>query len=478
MKKQIKQIGAIFLTLTFLFSAGCSSNSGKISAGIAEDVSNQISPDASKPISSETKPDPKNDTQIGLKNIKLDTKERKLTDTEKAVITYFDNDYLVVWNAETLRRYPALFNNAQIQVQGIVHKVVKMDDESYQLLLWLGSDPYFYPEATASEYIIVNGKTDPSSWLMEGDFIQVLGRCSEVETIQVDGTSYTLPVLNAYNAYYVSTTRTQFLLAERFDYSLIKQVAEAIFGKDIEIREPIAGEDLSMDEAMTDYYALGYAPYPDMDPSEITEYTDLLVELEDQSNANFKKFRFSKYEGSIVDAKGPFDAGIVRKIEFSADFEHFFLFTHNEELESLKLAYYDKSFNKIWEREFSETSNAVYDYTEANLYIVVNNELYIISIATGEDVFDPSYVGEKKEIRKDADGVVIVSASKSDGLMKTSPSGEILWKTNLSADVGYVDGIQFVNGNIILDYSDPDWGQHYCLFDGRTGELIMETQDM
>ena len=140
--------------------------------------------------------------------------------------------------------------------------------------------------------------------------------------------------------------------------------------------------------------------------------------------------------------------------------------------------YYDKSFNKIWEREFSEISNAVYDYTEANLYIVVNNELYIISIETGEDVFAPSYVGEKKEIRKDVDGVVIVSASKSDGLMKTSPSGEILWKTNLSTDVGYVDGIQFVDGNIILDYSDPDWGQHYCLFDGSTGELIMETQDM
>ena len=88
MNKQIKQIGTIFLTLTLLFSAGCSSNSGKISAGIDEDVSNQISPDTSKPISSETKPDPKNDTQIGLKNIKLDTKERKLTDTEKAVITY------------------------------------------------------------------------------------------------------------------------------------------------------------------------------------------------------------------------------------------------------------------------------------------------------------------------------------------------------------------------------------------------------
>ena len=266
-------------------------------------------------------------------------------------------------------------------------------------------------------------------------------------------------------------------MSERFDYALIKQVAEAIFGKNIEIREPIAGEDLAMDEAMTDYYSLGYFPDPDMDPAEITEYMDLLVELEDQSNANFKKFRFSKYEGSIIDAKGPFDAGIVRKIEFSADFKHFFLFTHNEELESLKLAYYDKSFNKIWEREFSEISSAVYDYTETNLYIVVNNELHIISIETGEDVFDAIYVGERKEIRKDADGVVIVSANKSDGLMKTSPNGEIIWKTNLSTDVGYVDGMQFVDGNIILDYSDPDWGQHYCLFDGSTGELIMETQN-
>ena len=87
MRKKAKQIGAIFMALTILFSSGCSSNSGEIGVDIDENICTQIPPDASrpsKPINGETMQDPKNDTQVGLKNIKLDTKERELTDTEKA----------------------------------------------------------------------------------------------------------------------------------------------------------------------------------------------------------------------------------------------------------------------------------------------------------------------------------------------------------------------------------------------------------
>lgn len=134
-----------------------------------------------------------------------------------------------------------------------------------------------------------------------------------------------------------------------------------------------------------------------------------------------------------------------------------------------------KEFHKIWEREFEEITNAVYDYTETNLYIAVNNELYIINMETGEDVFPPSYVGEKKEVRKFSDGIVIVSANKSDGVMKLSPNGEIIWKTNLSADPASIRGLQFVNGNFILDYEDADWNQYYCLINGSTGEILIDT---
>lgn len=478
MMKKIRQIGAFLLALALLVPAGCSSN-GESSGSRGSSGQNNTSPVSPSPAASGNIPvsgvvsTPENDAGIGLKNIKIDTADRELTDAQKAVITYFDNDYLEASDYEFLRRYPNLFQDAQISLGGMVAKVLSMDNENYKLILWLNTDPAYVPYATPGEYVILNGKTNPSAWLMENDVILAYGRYTGIETVDIDGVSYTIPVVETYTTYY-GTTRPQFQMAERFDYPLIKAVAETIFGKDIEIRDPVAGEDLSMEDAMVDYYALGYMPYADMDPSEIDEYMDLLVELEDQSNANFKKFRFSKYEGAIIDAKGPFDSGIERRIEFSADFEHFFLFTRNTGLESLKLAYYDKSFNKIWEREFEEITSAVYDYTETNLYIVVNNELYIINIETGEDVFSPSYVGEKKEIRKFSDGIVIVSASKSDGIMKISPSGDMIWKTNLSTDVERVYGLQLVNGNVILNYGDVDWNQYYCLIDGSTGEMLID----
>lgn len=37
---------------------------------------------------------PENDTDIGLKNIKIDSTEANLTEEQKTVIQYFDNDYI------------------------------------------------------------------------------------------------------------------------------------------------------------------------------------------------------------------------------------------------------------------------------------------------------------------------------------------------------------------------------------------------
>lgn len=478
--KTLKKLQALLLAAAFFLSvlSGCSSGEAAPTGGGSGDAPGESS-DVSAPASGGEGAagsgigTPENDTGVGLKNIKIDTTDRELTDEQKAVISYFDNDYLYVGDYEFLRRYPNIFQNAQIELYGMVVKVLSMDNNNYKIVIWLNMDPAYAPYYTPGEYIILNGKTNPASWFMEDDCLYANGRYTGIETVDIDGTSYTIPTMDVYNAGY-SSGRHQFNMAQRSDYSTIKVVAQAIFGKDIEIRDPVAGEDLSMEEAMIDYYAFGGMPYEGMDPSEITEYWDLLVELEDQSNANFKKFRFSKYEGRIIDAKGPFDTGIQRRIEFSADFEHFFLFTHNESLESLKLAYYDKQFNKIWEREFEETTNAIYDYTENNLYIVVNNELYIINIQTGEDTFAPAYVGEKLDIRKFSDGIVMVSASKSDGVMKVALDGRIIWKTNLSSDPTSASGLQLVDGNLIVSYGDEDWNSHCCLIDSGTGELLID----
>jgi hypothetical protein len=469
----IKRVLLMLLVLVTLLTTGCSSSGGSTqtdNSGSAPTKENDSSNQDVTPTATVVST-PENDSEVGLKNIKIDTTERELTDQQKAVITYFDNDYLEVPSYEFLRRYPTIFQDAQIEFYGMVVKVISMDSENYKIVIWLNVTPAYAPYSESGEYVILSGKTG-ASWFMENDVLFGDGRYTGVDTVEIDGVSYTIPTIDVYNAYY-SDGRDQFYLAEKFDYTFIKTVAEAIFGNNIEIREPIPGEDMSEDTARMQAYALGGDAYAE-NLEDISPLMDLLVELEDQSNANFQKFRFSKYQGAIIDAKGPFDSGIERSIEFSADFEHFFLFTRNESLETLKLAYYTKDFTKIWEREFDEITSAVYDYTENNLYIAVNNELYIINIETGEDTFAPSYVGEKKEIRKFSDGIVTVSASKSDGIMKSALSGDILWKTNLPSDPEYVNGIQLVDGNLVLDYNDADWTQHYCLIDNATGEILVD----
>ena len=482
--KKVRMLIALFLTIMLLGFTGCASTGDSpnaVSKGEAVDIpareeTKQEFDEASEDMASEELSEkgdfsdstPDNDTDVGLKNIKIDTAEQELTDEQKKVIEYFDGDYLDVPSYEFLRRYPNVFQDAQINVWGTVIKVVSMDNEAYKLILWLNVGPQdiawgYANEMYAGQYVVLTGKTDPSVWFMENDALLVHGRYTGVETLEIDGISHTIPTVDVHSALFANTNHVGVLMAKHFDYSFVKTVAETIFGKDIEIREPVAGVDISEETAMINENLLGEIPY-------------YLVELENQSNANFVKYLFGTYNGQIIDAKGPFDSGIERYIEFSADFEHFFLFTHNEGLETLTLAYYDKQFNKLWEREFLGTTTAVYDYTKNNLYIVVNNELYIINTLTGEDTFTPSYVGEKVEVRKIDDGILMVSVDRTDGIMKVALDGNIIWKADLTTNVESVGGLQFVGDNVVVQYTDENWNEHYSLINNDTGEILINAE--
>ena len=186
----------------------------------------------------------------------------------------------------------------------------------------------------------------------------------------------------------------------------------------------------------------------------------------------------------IEDAKTGFLAAtpnfdIIRSLEFASDFEHFFVFTYDTSLETLNLDYYDKDLNKIWNREFTETTSAIYDYTKNNIYLAANNELYIINTETGEDTFAPSYVGPKVEIRKLSDSILVVSESKSDGVMKLGLDGSMIWKTNLADNVMSVNQVQLTEESIVLDLdlgSDPfAIGEtHYLVLNNEDGSVITD----
>ena len=135
--------------------------------------------------------------------------------------------------------------------------------------------------------------------------------------------------------------------------------------------------------------------------------------------------------------------------------------------------YYDKSFTKIWQREFDQTTSAHYDYTKNNIYLAANNSLYIINMETGEDTFSPAFIGEKQEIRKMNDGVLSVGKAKADAVIKTDLDGNLLWKTSLPQDITQIDGIQFVDDHIILQLELFD-GLHFVVIDSVTGNLMQD----
>ena len=423
---------------------------------------------------SDTENNSNTDNNVGLRNVKIDS-SKELTEEQKILLQYFDNDYITIadYKYEFLARYPSIFEGTQVHFTGTVEKIIKSTDKDYELLVWVGpsnkdgsfgsdEDYQAYKEYSKDNLIIIRGEQTSARFVL-GDEISVYGRYNKIETLTVDGISYTTPTVNVYRTYF----NTGSDVSEKFDADFIKKVAVALFGNDAEVRNAIEGEEYDSSTSL-DIYGNGNAPY-------------MICEPENQSNSKFTKYRLYLNEGAIEDAKSKSerditgtsadDSNIIRKFEFTPDLKHYLVYTFDTDLESLSVGYYDKNFQKIWQRDFEETINAVYDYTQKNFYIVANNDLYIIDIATGNDVISPSYVGEKTDIRKVSDGLIMFNSSKSDSVMKINLEGDIVWKTNIPDDIYAsfnLPAVQFVGEKIIIDAD-------VIIFElnAKTGKLVL-----
>lgn len=439
----------LLISLLFGLLAGCNKNPTPIS-----NTSKPASEDFIEPTKELTEAEiqaqkdfanssARNDTDVGLRNIKIDTAERDLTKEQKMIIQYFDDDYLEVEEFEFLKRYPNIFTGVQVRVFGTVEKILGMDDTTYQ----------FACTDYEGGYSMVVSASLSDTRFIEGDSLSIYGRYIGERQYDIDGETWILPTVEAYPKTHI------YEMGVMYDFNLysldyIKTIATAIFGNDIEVRKPVIGDE----------------GFPEGYNAEALNW-HYVVELEDQSNAKFTKYLFSREAGFIRDMKS--SENVSRSIEFSADFTHFFLFTYDISLETLTLEYYDNALNKVWKREFSETTNAQYDYTKNNIYLIANNELYIIDITTGEDTYSPLYVGERFDLRKTKDGILMISRNKSDAIMKADLEGNMIWKTNFPADISS-SSIQFVGDKIIYGglLEDDSWLPHYIVIDGTTGSIL------
>lgn len=481
---KIKKFICMFVVLCLLTSLfGCGSTQGENSVS-SQQPSSGVAVDTTT--TTYTGPDTKtNDTDgtifrnLGLKLVSVDETADFLTDEQRAALQYFGQSNYFAVDYEFLQRYPQIYEGAEITVSGQVKKVLSSDNDSFEILLWdiMSEEDFFYRSMNdeadyeaykaenASRLMVVRG-TQMEVRIIEGDWLKITGRLNSIDPYTIDGVSYSIPTVTSNNTLISGTEDGAFSQA---NFQFIKKVATSLFGSDIEVRKPVEGTDV--DE---------FAGWRALDDGMGTD-PFYIVELENQSNAKFTKYRFHVNYPCIEDARGASDQfwviseneNIRRNIEFSSDFQHYYLFTYDDSLQNLTVEYYDKDFNKLWKREFENTTDCQYDCTTSHVYLNTNNNLYVIDVSTGEDASAPAYVGNKAAIRKLQDGILMLSWDATDAIMKTDDSGNVLWKTSLDNSFDIVDSLQLIGDNIVL-YTVTSGEEHYLVVDQHTGELKLD----
>lgn len=414
-KRIITGITALVLAVSLLFS-GCVGNKTEDNS-VDTDKHNQTGIAV-------------NGVNISWANMKLDNTTLKLTDDQKNVLRYFDNDYFYISDYDSLQRYPKIFRHAQVEFDGYIVKLLEANDETYTCLAKLLGGADMYGETGENyelneNYIVITGQQPDDGRVIEGDEFRFYGRYNDVISYTIDGKESYYPTVSAFYA----------ISGEKFDAAFIKKVAKIIFGSDIKLEDPMQNSDYMPDEN----HPNGYVYY--------------LVTLDNQTNANFSSFEFDRLYGFIRDAN--LKENIERQFFVSADFQHYIITVFDRNLHTAYLEYYDRDFQKIWGKELENTDTITMDYTKDAIYIVTNNDLYGIDIANGEFIFDPVFVGEKIRINLLEDGVVLIGKGNKDNIMKTDLKGNIVWKTSIDLEVESCSSLQIVDGNIIGYYYSP-----------------------
>ncbi|MBR5527864.1 MAG: hypothetical protein IKV97_02585 [Clostridia bacterium] len=418
-----------------------------------------ISPqeDDTKQISTETPPEQeeihptntvknvKDDTQKGLSVTKIYSEKEHLSDLQKLIINYFDTDYFFFneMNYDSLQRYPIIYKGAQVVFVCEVEEIIESDSEKYKILVSMIGGQY-------GQHLVIEGEQG-STRIITGDRLGIKGTYTDVKTYTINQRSYTVPTIYVNDwEYNISMDN----VAEFFDANDIKTIAKKFLGNDIKVRK----FDYSNDTYMGEY-------------AESTMY-GYVVELDNQSNANFTKYFFDTLGGSILDLKSSYS--ITRTIEVAADFEHFILMIYDKDMQSLILEYYDSSLKKTWSTELEKINSCSMDYTANHIYLTANGYLYILDIDTGKESMPKKYVGEKQDIRKLEDGILLIGTTGTDGIMKTDLEGNVLWSGNLEGLEIHNPTLQYIENRYVVNYryyNADSYGERFNVFDKSGNEI-------
>lgn len=431
MKKHLKKIISCVVALSLL--SGCSKDSKSekhnkdnkdisVHSSNIDYDSNQVN-DKNNVITDNLKNS--KDSNTGMNSLRVNDDD--MSESKRKLIEYMDNDYITLFNYEQLQRYPDVFDNSQIMLNGNVKKVLYADNERYEILVGMYEDNWVECENNVliKGYHANNYSANTSSGyrVIEGDEIALYGVSNGSQTVEINGQTEYVPIFTA-NQLIVDNDLYDFI---RYDSNYIKELSKYMFPNGIRLRNPIEGEDFNKNgvwDGIHDYNTIY-----------------MIGELDNQSNANFNKYEFYQSTGFIRDNRSTKD--IIRDLKMSYNMDHYIYSVYDTSMKTLTIDYYDIGFNKIWAREFENVyipnfdtlkDNQFFDYTDKYLYLSVNNDFFIIDIETGENKIEPVNVGQKINVRKIEDGILLFSDTPTDTIIKVDLDGNIIWKCDLPLD--------------------------------------------
>lgn len=403
------------------------------------------------------------DNNVGDGLLSVDDKDSNLSERQKTVLQYFDDNYLSIEDYSYFKRYPDIFKQTKVSFEATVEKVLKSNDKEFEVLAEVMSR-----DSTSQSYVIIKGNQTKRR-LMEGECIKVQGRFINNEDMTIDGVSYNLPVIEYHNNIFCNVYDENGQLmpdecgctdAAMYDEEFAKEVAKAIFGDSVSVRM-----------GTEDDLVLGIHSWSD---------TFVVATLENQSNANFTAFEIYTNFPYIRDVKST--AKVKRYFNYTSDFNHYLISVQDTDFKTFTFEYYDKDLNKIWSREFEGTETAIYDNTDNYIYSVVNNELHILDMKTGKDVVDPIAAANRVKINKLKDGIFLGGKDSFDTFMLVGLDGKVKWKTNYGKSIDSIGSIQLINDELVVEVyqEDPEEPQQlfkeYVRLSAKDGSIISQTE--
>ena len=164
---------------------------------------------------------------------------------------------------------------------------------------------------------------------------------------------------------------------------------------------------------------------------------------------------------------------VTKKLFVAADFQHYIVTTYDKGLKHVYIEYFDNQYNKVWSREFNYNSTKAYlspiDYTNEQIACVIDNDLYLIDLETGENVIEPVMVGEKIKVNMMEDGIVLIGDDNKDTIMKIGYDGKIIFRINGELKLETITDVytQIVNGKLVVNLygatKEEIYGEQYLV---------------